>query len=76
MTKRSTGKRDIVPLARLDNGLGIFSYRYLIFSYRYLWSDQVFVGVMTQGVALVAPCAIIRGDDGYLQTWEQWAAAN
>jgi hypothetical protein len=69
MTKRSTGKRDIVPLARLDNGLGIFSYRYL-------WSEQVFVGVMTQGVALVAPCAIIRGDDGYLQTWEQWAAAN
>ena len=31
-------KRDIVEIARLDNGIGIYRYRYV-------WSDQVYVGV-------------------------------
>jgi hypothetical protein len=72
-------KRDIVLLSHLDNGLGIYAYRYL-------WSDQRFVGVMAQEVALVEPDAVLHGADGYLrvnyarlglrlQTWEQWAAA-
>src|SRR5258708_37967197 len=32
-------KRNIVPLARLESGLGLYRYRYV-------WSDQVYVGVM------------------------------
>jgi hypothetical protein len=72
-------KRDIVLLTHLDNGLGLYRYRYL-------WSDQHYVGVMAQEVAEVVPDAVLRGDDGYLRvdyrrlglrlmTWEEWAAA-
>ena len=54
-------KRDIVLLARLDNGLGLYRYRYL-------WSDTVYVGVMAQEVALIRPDAIIRDRlDDYLR---------
>ena len=71
-------KRDIVLLARLDNGVGIYRYRYL-------WSDIVYVGVMAQEVAQIAPAAVILGADGYyrvnysrlglrLLTWDQWTA--
>jgi hypothetical protein len=70
-------KRDIVRLASLDNGLGLYRYRYL-------WSDTVHVGVMAQEVALAQPHAVVRGADGYLrvdyaqlglrlQTWDEWA---
>jgi polysaccharide export outer membrane protein len=71
-------KRDIVELARRDDGIGLYRYRYL-------WSDQVYVGVMAQDVAKVAPEAVIRGPDGYLRvdygrlglhlmTWDEWLA--
>jgi len=71
-------KRDIVALARLDNGLGLYRYRYL-------WSDTLYVGVMAQEVATLMPGAVVRGADGYLrvnyarlglsmQTWDEWAA--
>jgi outer membrane immunogenic protein len=54
-------KRDIVLVGRRDDGLGIYSYRYL-------WSDTVYVGVMAQEVALVHPDAIVRGVlDDYLR---------
>jgi hypothetical protein len=54
-------KRDIVLVSRLDDGLGLYSYRYL-------WSDTIYVGVMAQEVALIRPDAIIRGGlDGYLR---------
>jgi outer membrane immunogenic protein len=54
-------KRDIVLVGRRDDGLGLYSYRYL-------WSDTVYVGVMAQEVALVHPDAIVRGDlDDYLR---------
>jgi hypothetical protein len=73
-------KRDIVRLGRLENGIGLYQYRYN-------WSDQRYVGVMAQEVATVAPGAVAPGPDGYLrvdyarlglrlQTWEQWATAN
>ncbi len=74
-------KRDIVLVARLDNGLGIYRYRYV-------WSDTVFVGVMAQEVALLRPDAIVRnGLDDYLRvdysrlglqlmTLPQWEAVN
>jgi hypothetical protein len=72
-------KRDVVKVGRLDNGLSLYRYRYL-------WSDQVYVGVMAQEVALLRPQAVVRGHDGYLRvdyamlgarmmTWEEWAAA-
>lgn len=71
-------KRDIVALARLDNGIGLYRYRYV-------WSDQLYVGVMAQEVAKVMPAAVVRGPDGYLrvdyarlgtrlQIWKEWQA--
>jgi outer membrane immunogenic protein len=48
-------KRDIMLVGRRDDGLGIYSYRYL-------WSDTVYVGVMAQEVALIRPDAIVRDD--------------
>ena len=71
-------KRDAVLLARLDNGIGVYRYRYL-------WSDTVYVGVMAQEVAKITPSAVIRASDGYLRvnyarlglrmmTWDEWTA--
>jgi outer membrane immunogenic protein len=74
-------KRNIVLVGRLDNGLGLYRYRYL-------WSDTVYVGVMAQEVALVRPDAIIRDDIGdylrvdyrrlglKLMTLPEWQAAS
>lgn len=73
-------KRDVVEVARLDNGLGLYRYRYL-------WSDRVYVGVMAQEVAKLVPHAVMRGADGYLRvnyaelglrlrTWDDWVAAH
>jgi outer membrane immunogenic protein len=54
-------KRDIALIGRLDNGLGLYRYRYL-------WSDDVHVGVMAQEVALIRPDAIVRSElDDYLR---------
>jgi hypothetical protein len=54
-------KREIVLIDRLDDGLGLYRYRYL-------WSDTVYVGVMAQEVALIHPDAIVRSPlDGYLR---------
>jgi hypothetical protein len=51
-----SGKR-----GHLENGLGLYRYRYL-------WSDEVYVGVMAQEVALIRPDAIIRSPlDQYLR---------
>jgi opacity protein-like surface antigen len=52
-------KRDITLVGRLEDGLGIYRYRYL-------WSDTVYVGVMAQEVALDHPDAVVRGPFGYL----------
>ena len=70
-------KDDIVPLTRLDNGIGLYRYRYK-------WSQQHLVGVMAQEVANIIPEAVSRGADGYLRvdygrlglalmTWDQWS---
>ena len=54
-------KRDIVLVGRLEDGLGLYRYRYL-------WSDTVYVGVMAQEVALIHPEAIVRSAlDNYLR---------
>jgi hypothetical protein len=62
---------------RLDNGIGLYRYRYR-------WSDQLYVGVIAQEVAGIVPDAVMRDVDGYLrvdyvrlglklQTWDEWA---
>jgi len=53
-------KRDVVAVGRLENGLALYRYRYL-------WSDQLYVGVMAQEVAAIAPDAVRRGADRYLR---------
>jgi outer membrane immunogenic protein len=54
-------KRDITLIAHLDDGLGLYRYRYL-------WSDTVYVGVMAQEVALIHPDAVVRDSlDDYLR---------
>ena len=69
-------KRDIVLLGRLGDGIGLYRFRYL-------WSDQVYVGVIAQEVAEKFPDAVLQGSDGYLRvnygrlglqmmTWEEW----
>jgi hypothetical protein len=54
-------KRDVTLVARLDDGLGLYRYRYL-------WSDTVYVGVIAQEVALIHPDAVVRNAlDNYLR---------
>jgi opacity protein-like surface antigen len=53
-------KRDIALLSRREDGVGIYRYRYL-------WSDEVYVGVMAQEVARIVPDAVACGPDGYLR---------
>lgn len=54
-------KRDIALVGRLDDGLGLYRFRYL-------WSDTVYVGVMAQEVALLHPDAVVRSPlDDYLR---------
>lgn len=71
-------KRDIALLERLPSGIGLYRYRYV-------WSDQVYVGVMAQEVAAIEPDAVVSGPDGFLRvdyarlgmrlrTWDEWAA--
>ena len=70
-------KHDIVLLKRLDNGIGLYRFRYN-------WSDQQYVGVMAQEVAAIRPDAVTRGTDGYLRVyygrlglrfmpWSEWS---
>jgi len=51
-------KRDAVLLVRLDNGIGLYRFRYV-------WSDIVYVGVMAQEVARIVPDAVMLAADGY-----------
>jgi hypothetical protein len=51
-------KSDIVRLATLPSGLGLYRFKYR-------WSDVAYVGVMAQEVLEVAPQAVITGADGF-----------
>jgi len=73
-------KRDIMQVGELDNGVALYSFRYF-------WSDQVYVGVMAQQVAAIAPQAVVMEPNGYLavyydrlglkmQTLEEWQASH
>jgi len=70
-------KEDIVPLGRLDNGIGLYRFRYRG------GDHTTYVGVMAQDVQTIVPDAVSRGRDGYLLvdydklhlrflTWEEW----
>ena len=72
-------KEDIVPLARLDNGLELYRFRYKG------GDHTAYVGVMAQEVQKVEPAAVSRDRDGYLMvdydrlgldflTWNEWLA--
>jgi hypothetical protein len=72
-------KRDIAIVGQLPNGLHLYRFRYI-------WSDQLYVGVMAQEVAQVMPAAIAPGPYGALavdytkvgttlQTWEEYSAS-
>jgi hypothetical protein len=53
-------KRDVALVGRRDDGLGLYSFKYL-------WSDTTYVGVMAQEVALIHPEAVVRDAlSGYL----------
>ena len=53
-------KRDIALLARRGDGLGVYSFKYV-------GSENVYVGVMAQEVALLYPDAVLRDDlTGYM----------
>lgn len=72
-------KEDIVPLGRLDNGIGVYRFRYR-------GNDHTtYVGVMAQEVQTIVPNAVSRGRGGYLRvdyhklgleflTWDEWMA--
>lgn len=69
-------KADVVRVGQLDNGLPLYRFRYL-------WSSDIYVGVLAQEVLPVVPYAVIVGEDGFmrvnyemlgtrLMTWEEW----
>lgn len=72
-------KHDIVPLGRLDNGIGFYRFSYN-------GNNRAYVGVIAQEVQQVMPKAVVRDRNGYLrvfyeklgikfQTYEEWMAS-
>jgi hypothetical protein len=69
-------KTDVVRVGQLDNGVPLYRFRYL-------WSSDIYVGVLAQEVLPIVPYAVIVGEDGFmrvnydmldtrLMTWEEW----
>jgi hypothetical protein len=52
-------KTDIEKVGVAANGLPLYTFRYL-------WSDQVYRGVMAQDVLEVFPEAVVTRSDGYM----------
>jgi hypothetical protein len=72
-------KEDIAPLGRLDNGIGVYRFRYRGNAH------TTYVGVIAQEVQTIVPNAVSRGRGGYLRvdydklgleflTWDEWVA--
>jgi hypothetical protein len=72
-------KEAIVPIARFDNGIGLYRFRYK------RGDGTAYVGVIAQEVQRIVPGAVSRGRDGYLRvnyarlgigfmTWNAWVA--
>ena len=53
-------KTDIVPIGKLGNGIGFYSFRFK-------WDWTPYVGVIAQEVLKTMPDAVERGDDGWLR---------
>jgi hypothetical protein len=73
-------KLDIAQVGQLENGIKLYKFRYI-------WSEQVYVGVMAQQVAAIKPEAVVMEPNGYLavyydklglqmQTWDEWKATH
>jgi hypothetical protein len=79
MTRVRSDKRlktDVVRVGQLNNGLPLYRFRYV-------WSSDIYVGVLAQEVLPVVPYAVIVGEDGFmrvnyamlgthLMTWGDW----
>jgi len=74
-------KEDIVPLARLDDGIGLYRFRYKG------GDHTAYVGVLAQEVMGIVPSAVSLGHNGFLQvdydrlglkfmTWATWLRHN
>jgi hypothetical protein len=72
-------KRNITKVGVLDGDIDLYRYQYL-------WSDEVFVGVMAQDLLDIRPDAVVLRPDNHfavdyaklgtrLQTWDEWRAA-
>lgn len=72
-------KADIVQVGMLTKDIPLYRFRYI-------WGDEVFVGVMAQDVLAVRPDAVVMGSHGYyavdyaalgtrMMRWEEWQAA-
>jgi hypothetical protein len=73
-------KLDIAQVGQLDNGIKLYRFRYI-------GGEKVYVGVMAQQVAAIAPQAVVMEPNGYLavyydrlglklQTWDEWKATH
>jgi hypothetical protein len=71
-------KTDIVEVGMLTDDIPLYRFRYL-------WSDEVFVGVMAQDLLALRPDAVLVGNDGFyrvdyaalgtrMMRWEEWQA--
>lgn len=71
-------KKDIVKVGMLTDDIALYSFRYL-------WSDEVFVGVMAQDLLAVRPDAVVTSASGFyavdygalgtrMMRWDEWQA--
>jgi hypothetical protein len=71
-------KADIVQVGMLTKDIPLYRYRYI-------WGDEVFVGVMAQDVLAVRPDAVVTASNGYyavnyaalgtrMMRWDEWQA--
>jgi hypothetical protein len=52
-------KRDVELVSRREDGIGVYSYRYLL-------GEQRFIGVVAQEVAVARPDAVVTQADGFM----------
>jgi Chaperone of endosialidase len=53
-------KREVMQVARLDNGINLYRYRYR-------WGAEFYVGVLAHEVAAIVPDAVFPDVDGFLR---------
>jgi hypothetical protein len=71
-------KADMVQVGMLGDDIPLYRFRYL-------WSEEIFVGVMAQEVLALRPDAVVVGEDGFyrvdyarlgtrMMRWDEWQA--